>query len=151
MLLGVIVVDMIQTHKVGTHELKRVDQSFCTSMGKIDITPHYRCVKCNQTAPDLHSSTWERETCREYLQKQETLDISSTNPARQKRLKNISFEELVENVNDPIEFLERRSVTIDTHFGSPPRDWSEMEYEPITKETEHNSLIKSMVSTILST
>lgn len=116
---------MFKTHTVGTHEIKRVKNSYCTSYGNMSIGPYYRCLRCGETGTDMYSG-WRDESCREYLQKQVELDtLSSTNPARQKKLQNLTFEEVFDGCGDPVEYLTRRSVTVDTHHATIPEEWGD--------------------------
>lgn len=130
--------------EVGTHELRRIEQNICTSQGQVHLGPYYKCTKCNQTNSDTSPSAWD-ESCREYLQRQEEYSHwSTTNPARQSYLRNISFRELTEGCSDPIDFLERRSVTVDTTHGRVPREWEEMEPDPV--EPPQNSFLSTVIS-----
>lgn len=133
---------MFRLHDVGTHTCKLVDQSFNTSVGKINVDPYYRCTKCGVTHKNL--SYFSDESCREYLQKQYELDLSSTNPARQRKLSNLSFEEVFEECSDPIDFTVRRSVTVDTHHGKAPEEWTEL--EPQERTAEPDSVISKITS-----
>lgn len=135
---------MFRLHNVGTHTCKRVDQSFNTSVGKINLDTYYRCTKCGVTHKSLRY--FSDESCREYLQKQYELDLSSMNPARQRNLANLSFGEVFEGCSDPIDFTTRRSVTVDTHHGQAPTEWKNM--EPNERPVTPNSIVSKITSYI---
>lgn len=115
---------MFKTHERGMHEVRRTRTKLPAGMP--NGSPYYRCINCGATHRNLFDSRWTDESCREYLQKQKELEaLSHTNPARQRKFENLSFDDVFGDCHDPITYLERRSVTVDTHFGTVPTDWAD--------------------------
>lgn len=113
---------MFKTHKRGMHEVRKTKSNLPCSLSSGNT--YYICVNCGETHRNLYDGKWEDESCREYLQKQKELeDFNHVNPARQVKFKNLSFADVFGDCQSPMEYLERRSVTIDTKFGEPPEDW----------------------------
>jgi len=113
---------MFKTHERGMHEVRKNRVNM--PCGMPDGNPYYLCIKCGKSNRRLFASSWEDESCREYLQKQKELErLSSTIPARQSKFRNLSFDEVFADCRDPMEYLARRSVTINTHFGEVPEEW----------------------------
>lgn len=128
---------MFQTTDVNGHEIRKVSSRKINPNGSSSfrIGPTLRCMKCGMTAKSLTSFSWENESCREYLQKQyELSDMNSTNRARQRKFEHLEFEEVFEGCSDPLEYLERREVTVDTTFGEIPREWKNREPNTVLRD-----------------
>lgn len=136
------------TYKKGTHKIQEIKRPLHLLYGGSSTRPAFYCIRCGKREITLLSREWKKESCVDYLARQyELRDISNnTNPVRLRNLENLTFDEVFNDCQDDVEYLERRSKTVDTPHGREPKDWGVQHVEePQSRKTILEKII-SMLS-----